>query len=171
MPMDNNYLQKFAPYRDEHDRVSETPHNYALRIQSNFLPHWPRELLIEWLYRHNRSIDRYAFLRFENLYIRMEKWPLNNIPGREAFHDPNFCDNFCDIEQRAQLSTDWLANYMLTHGTWNTPIALLENPQSRIIYPNGQPLQSPFHLLEGHRRLSFLNGLKQLGKANSEHSV
>jgi len=136
------------------------------------LPHWPDEVLVEWLHRHNREAHKYAFLRFEALTLRKETWPLHAIPGREAFDNPKFCDDFSNIEDRARKSLpDWLAQYMLGKGTWNTPIVLLENLQGGIHFPDGTPLRSPYHLLEGHRRLSFLNGLRVLGRAAPDHDV
>lgn len=167
----DDYLKQFDPYRDENDRVCEDPDSYAARMQAGPLRHWPKELLIEWACRHNRGAVHYTFLGFENLSFRSEVWSLNSIPGREAFADPTFHDNFVDVEKRAVNPDDWLARYMLAHGTWNTPVTFLENRDASIQFPNGQPMKSPFHLLEGHRRLSFLNGLRNIGKAGQEHTV
>jgi hypothetical protein len=168
---EKQYLERFDPYRDEDGWVSEDPIDYAKRMQSNLLPLWPKELLIEWLHRHNLCARRYVFLGFENLQFEKVRWQLSQIPGREAFYDPNFYDSFVDIEYRARRSEDWLANFMLNKGTWNTPIVLLQNPDDLISFPNGDRFRKPFHLLEGHRRLSFLNGLKRLEKALPEHDV
>ena len=52
----------------------------------------------------------------------------------------------------------------------NTPIILLDNRGIRG-FLHEPKLKSPYHLLEGHRRLSFLQGLKRLGKARDRHSV
>lgn len=169
--VDETYLDQFEPHRDSSGRPSEEPDRYALRMQQKLLPAWPAEVLIEWLYRHAGHLYDYAPLRFENFTFICESWSLEDIPGREAFADPKFCDDFLDVEVRATNRHDWLAIYMQNHGTWNTPILLLDTPRPEITMPGGWPLRYPYHLLEGHRRLSFLNGLRNSGKAASKHDV
>lgn len=166
------YLAQFDPVRDDSGWVSESPSDYVARMKSGPLPHWPDEVLVEWLHRHNRHADRYAFLGFERLSFQREIWPLERVPGREAFYDPRFCDDFMDVDRRARLSMpDWLARYMLERGTWNTPIILLSNPSGGIAFPSGEHLRTPVHLLEGHRRLAFLNGMRSMGRALPEHEI
>lgn len=166
-----DYLLRFDPYRDEHDWVSEDSRDYAVRMRSTLLPDWPEELLIEWLHRHNRCIDRYAFLGFENLRFRRETWETRRIPRSEAFFDPKLFEDFQDVDRRARDPFDWLANYMMENGTWPTPVVLLENLKGAIYFPCGEQLRSPYHLIEGHRRLSFLGGLHALRKALPAHDV
>lgn len=168
---EDGYLERFDPVRDDNDWVSEESDVYARRMQSSFLPEWPAEVLKEWLYRHQRCISKYAFLGYERFRFKLETWPLSKIPDRRAFDDESFCDNFVDIECRAEEPADWLAQYMLRHGTWNTPIIVLDNPGRKHVFPDGRPLKSPYHLLEGHRRLSFLNGLRKIDRALAEHDV
>lgn len=166
-----SYLQQFDPFRDENEWVTEQPHDYVKRMQAGPLPNWPDEPLIEWLYRHAQFIYRYAKLKYERFQFHREHWSLDQIPGREAFDDENFCDNFRDIKSRAADPDDWLAHFMLENGTWNTPIILLDNENNRYGLKIGQKLKQPYHLLEGHRRLSFLNGLRDLECAKPEHDV
>ena len=162
---------RYQPHRDRHWRVTEDAPSYLRRMLSGPLPNWPPELLEEWLHRHADQMEDYVFLDFENLEFRLETWDLVRIPGREAFRDPGFCDSFQDVEVRAALNAhDWLAHYMLREGTWNTPIALFDNRNAQgAVQESG--LKSPLHLLEGHRRLSFLQGLKRLGKARPQHQL
>jgi len=170
----DDYLKQFDPLRDNADQIYEDPDSYAARMQAGPLPHWPKELLVEWLYRHERYLLRYAFLGFENLSFRSEVWPLASIPGREAFFHPESFRKINGVMEYVKQGC-WLAIYMVEHGTWNTPVVLLENSDASIQFPsilflNGS-MKSPFHLLEGHRRLSFLNGLRDIGKAGREHIV
>ena len=165
------YLAQFSPFKNRAEFTSEAPEDYVRRMHP-LLPHWPEEVLIEWLYRHGGGcIADYAPLRFERFRFRREEWPLEDVPGPEAFADPSFCENFSDIERRAAGPYDWLAQYMLEHGTWNTPIVLLDNHDGAACGKTWGVLRSPWHLMEGHRRLSLLNGLKELGKAAQRHSV
>lgn len=162
---------KYQPLRGEHWRVVEAENEYVSRMQAGPLPNWPTEPLQEWLYRHADHMDDYAFLGFDRFHFELATWDLDRLPGREAFKDEHFCDSFQDVEDRAAANWyDWLAHYMLREGTWNTPIILLDNAMVPALLHEPM-LKSPYHLLEGHRRLSFLRGLKRLGKARDRHSV
>jgi len=156
--------------RNRYMNVAEECTNYVRRIHRSVLPNWPRELLMEWLYRHANSIEKYAFLDFESFQFELKTWNRDQLPGREAFDNEKFCDDFSGVAERAQLG-DWLAIYMGREGTWNTPIVLLDNRTKRHRLPDGGPLKSPYHLLEGHRRLSYLVGLKKMRKAALKHKV
>lgn len=168
---EQKYLLQFDPYRDDGEWVSENPTAYAARMQQSLLPYWPTEVLVEWFYRHARHLYDYSFLRFEKFRFEKQRWRLDQVPGREAFADPRFCENFQDIERRSERPFDWLAKYMMHYGTWNTPITLLRTPIPGMVSPDGLVIRHPIHLLEGHRRLSFLVGLRRLGKAALEHDV
>jgi len=168
----DEYLMQFDPLRDSSGSINESEEDYIQRMRP-LLPEWPDEVLIEWLYRHNTGCDRYAHLGFENFRFRNEEWEADDIPGKEAFWDPKFCDNFKDVERRSEITfpEDWLARYMIENGTWNTPPVILENVDGSIAFSETEMMKSPYHLLEGHRRLSFLNGLKEIGKALENHAV
>jgi hypothetical protein len=159
----------FQPHRDEDRGVVESASDYVLRMRRGPLAHWPVEVLVEWLHRHADFTEDYAFLGFEHFRFERVAWDLARIPGREAFRDEGFCDDFQNVEERAaDNSHDWLAHYMLKEGTWNTPIVLLGSASASPVFESEQ-LKTPYHLLEGHRRLSFLQGLKRLKKALPEH--
>jgi hypothetical protein len=140
-------------------------------MRAMLLPGWPIEVLVEWLHRHAGERSPYDFLDFPTLTFDRQTWPLDRIPGREAFGDPGLFDFYLDVEAYQRKGKNWLADYMCEHGTWNTPIVLLDNSLAKIAYPVETPLRSPYHLLEGHRRLSFLNGLRAIGKAGETHAV
>jgi len=162
---------KYQPHQDANGRVIEPPSEYVSRMQSGPLRHWPGEVLREWLHRHPNNMEDYAFFGFEKFRFRKEWWELARVPGKEAFRDERFLENFENVEQRAaENQHDWLAHYMLREGTWNTPIVLFDNPHPvRSWLKKG--IRTPYHLLEGHRRLSFLLGLKRLGIAQSRHAL
>jgi hypothetical protein len=60
---------------------------------------------------------------------------------------------------------------MNRHGTWPTPIILLDNRSGELKFPEGEKLKKPYHLLEGHTRRSFLSVLQADGRALEEHEV
>ena len=177
MPPVNNdhyvaqYVAQFDPIRDEHGWVNEGPGAYAARMRMSLLPEWPEEVLIEWLHKHAGHVAKYAFLRFERFAFERQTWPLVRIPGAEAFSDPKFCEDFSNVEERAAQPYDWLAKYMVGNGTWNTPVVLLDSEELPPTFAEGKRLRRPIHLLEGHRRLSFLNGLRATGKVLQEHNI
>jgi hypothetical protein len=164
----DSYLDQFDPIRDDYGRVCEPADVYAERMQAGLLSNWPTEVLVEWFHHHAGNIELYAPLKFERMQFRRETWPDERVPGREAFFDPTFCDDPSDVLSRAHARNDWLANYMAEHGTWNIPIVLLESETSLSIREDLQT-RTPLHLLEGHKRLSYLEGLRELGRAASEH--
>jgi len=160
---------QYQPYRDENGRVVESAVGYASRMQNGLLRQWPAEVLREWLHRHADFMEDYAFLGFEDFRFTRVLWDVAQLPGREAFRDESFCDSFQNVETRAADNQhDWLAQHMLREGTWNTPIILLHNPNPNPALQKRE-IKKPYHLLEGHRRLSFLQGLKRLGRALPEH--
>jgi hypothetical protein len=171
--LEENYptTMRYQPQRGANWNVVESEPNYVLRMQGTVLPHWPEEVLREWLYRHPGCMEDYAFLGFGNLRFEKVFWETERIPGKKAFRDESFCDNFQNVEIRAaENSYDWLAHYMLREGTWNTPIVLLESQKAASMWIEAG-LKTPYHLLEGHRRLSFLQGLKRLNGVLPAHPL
>lgn len=164
-------MKIYEPYVDDDGRKIESAADYARRMQTSVLPNWAEEVLIEWLYRHAGHVEKYAFLDFRSFTFSRQIWSLSKIPGREAFDDPRFCDSFSNVEERAAGRHDWLARLMLERGTWNSPIIMLSNEKGQHQFESGTKLKQPFHLLEGHRRLAFLTGLRNLGKALPKHVV
>ena len=159
--------EKFRPYNDD-GRVTETAASYVARMQSTLLPDWPSEVLEEWLFRHESSLTDYRYIGYERMIFTRENWTLEQVPGSEVFRDPTLLDCFSDLRRRAAINKyDWLAHYMIQNGTWNTPIILFKHT-SESEFAN---LRSPLHLLEGHRRLSFLNTLRDEGQAKADHDV
>src|SRR5688572_26708944 len=127
---------RYQPIRDRDGRVIEPVAEYVRRMRTTILPHWPEEILSEWLHRHADNHDDYAFLGFEAFVFAPETWPLQQLPGREAFADPHFYDSFSStFADRAGAPEDWLARFMAQEGTWNTPIVLLSNDVGQHRFP------------------------------------
>lgn len=165
-------VEAYEAIQDHNGNIIEPKVEYVRRMKTGLLPHWPDEVLVEWLHWHCGCLHRYACLDFRSFRFEREVWSLSQIPGREAFHEEDFCDDFSSsFDDRAADPDDWLAVHMNRTGTWNTPIVLLDNRHGGHHFPDGEPLKSPYHLLEGHRRLSFLNALRQQDRALSHHSV
>ena len=163
--------EEIEPFKGHDGYVVEGVDEYVCRIQQTLLPNWPEEILVEWLYRHTGCLEKYAFLDFSSLTFRRQTWPLDRIPGGEIVDDEGFCDAFAAQFSGLANAGEWLATYMAKARTWNTPIILLDNPKGDYFLPYGKPLKQPYHLLEGHRRLSFLCALRQSYCALEEHDV
>ena len=77
-----DYLQLFLVPRDKTELKIETAEQYVARMLRGPLPRWPTEVLVEWLYRHDTCLERYAFLRFESLMFERATWKLQEMQGR-----------------------------------------------------------------------------------------
>lgn len=170
----DNVTSKFEPFKDDCGQVIELADDYVKRMQSGLLPNWPKEPLVECLHRHHEIfLDRYSFLAVDQFQFKHEIWQLNQIPGREAFKLASaFDEYYSGFEEQLKNPYNWLATFMVINGTWNTPVILLEHTEKRFQFPGGEEsLNSPYHLLEGHRRLSYLGWLRDHGRALPIHPV
>jgi len=164
-------LEPYLPFVDGRGRTSEPAKDYVRRMQATVLPNWPEEVLVEWLHRHAMDLTRYAFLDFRTLSFTRETWPVEKIPGWEAYYDDHgFREDIEQVQARADAG-DWVPQYVIAHGTWNTPIILLHNPFGNVETPYAMALRSPYHLIEGHCRLSALIAVREAGLAQPEHEL
>lgn len=167
MTWSNPNLRRFAPL------PNETADEYTRRLgrRGGALWRWPAEVLKEWFFRHWGCLSRYAFLGYRRFHFRRESWGLERIPPTPQAWE-GFADNLDERASGADGSDDWLARYMIKNGTWNTPIVLLSNRSGSHSSPHTfDRIRRPFHLLEGHRRLSFLNRLRDTGRTAQCHDV
>jgi len=169
-----------TPREDERTRAGDGGGSVAAYLSRvrRILPRWPEEVLREWLHRHPGD-HRYAFLDYRR--FRFSKVTLSDeaTPGAEAFYDGWRADFGSNLEERAApldrrtgLPLDFLAEEMLKRGTWPSPIVVLYNHGGGLHFPRKlEALKRPLHLLEGHRRLSFLIRLRELGRAAPTHEL
>jgi hypothetical protein len=162
---------KFLPYEDKDCVIVETAQDYAGRMKNSALPNFPEEVLVEWFHRQPCVIEEYAFLDYETLQFERQTWATNALPGRGAFTAGSTFDQLIRVFELRLKNHNWLAEYMNDHGTWNTPIILIDNSSGSLRFPSGERLKKPYHLLEGHTRLSFFWALRNSGKLRSEHHV
>jgi hypothetical protein len=161
---------RFSPKLGGNELPIESVAAYVKRMHATLLPNFPAEVLEEWFHRHWDSVDEYDSIPFERLVFRQEKWTVNQIPKREAYRDPSFFDELSDYSHfpwRLANKHDWLLWYMKEHGTWNSPPILFENTDDH--FP--KEIHSPWHLLEGHRRVGLLHALASQGLTKDEHPV
>lgn len=147
----------------------ESQADYIARV-GPLLPFWPEEVLLEWLH-HHPGTSTYVHLDYTKFRFEALRLPLREVPGVEASDDPDGWSDFAtNLDERAN-DGDWLAIYMLRHGTWPSPIILLDTSAGVKHAARRGPLQAPRHLLEGHRRLAMLEELRRRGAAAPNHDV
>ena len=169
-PPDRFPTDGYQPHWNPEAFCKEPFERYLARMRDGVLPDWPEDALRSWLYEHAGGLEPYAWLDYSAFRFRAVSWSTDAVPGRECFWDSGFCDDFSrKVWNPESAPDDWLLHHMIKSGTWPTPIIALENPAPGLEAPWGRRLSSPIHLLEGHRRLSFLNGLRQRGMAAGEH--
>ena len=153
-------LEQLKPdgYGDSFD-VEPWPH-YRERVRL-LLPNFPDSVLKQWLYRHySGAVSDYGWLRLSQLTFRSKTWPTERI-----LTDVGSWEGHGLISQHAErLRSDpdrqqsWLGRRLIEDGTWPVPILVISNHE-RTCRPDGLRLATPFHLMEGHRRMGYLHAL------------
>lgn len=149
---------------------------FAPRV-APLLPHFPPEVLEDWIYRHHGDAVRtYGWLDLRRLRFEKQTWPTERIVSQVRSRIENtvggWAQVFADdgreghIHRRSRLGA-----FMLTQGTWPVaPIVLAGT--SEIAAPSGVTLH-PCHLVEGHHRLAYLRGLARMSglEPQPQHEV
>lgn len=140
-------------------------------------PAYPDEVLQQWFARHGNSgmVLHAAYLDLERLRFELEEWPAERLPGlgcadpswKAVGHDTHGGSWLRGVAEKGEKN--WLASTMSEAGTWPTPPIVFADGGLLAGAPNAVGGQG--YLLEGHRRLSFLMNLADLGRASSKHSV
>lgn len=132
------------------------------------IPGIPRDLAEHWLYENWGGLP-YPYLSMTSLTATHGTLTLSQaldvtVSSRWGAIKPGtaYLDGFV-------AHKEWLAVRMHDTGTWPVPIVVLDNMMGDTA--PGDAEIGPLHLLEGHRRLTFLHGLAAAGKASSAHSV
>lgn len=151
----------------------ESSEDYVTRMQSTLLPDWPAEALREWLWKHSGSTRRYRALGYPSFRFAREQWTTEQVPDEAAISGHSVGMGIINLDDSIARSTKaaaWLPDYMTEHGTWPTPIILLRT-DAEALKVDGS-LNDPWHLLEGHRRFSIFNVMRQRGmRLASTHDV
>lgn len=130
------------------------------------LPHFPAEVLEDWLYRHHDDAVRtYGGIDFRRLRFEKQMWPTE----RFVLQVRSNAERLVDAWARAFIEggrmgrpyrQSWLGTSMLAQRTWPiVPIVL--DDTSKVVAPAGVVL-NPCHLVEGHHRLAYLRALVQM---------
>jgi hypothetical protein len=134
----------------------------------NELPHVPENVAEQWVHRHFTG-SPYAFLPLPQLRFARQTWSLQQLA--EVTFGSHWSWSSADT---ARLDRDRdrgmpLATLMHDAGTWPEPIVLLHNPDG-LKDDTGIPM-GRFHIVEGHKRLTYLRCLAARGAPRDRHDV
>jgi len=145
---------------------------YYERVK-NLLPNFPKAVLKQWLFDHFESvINRYAWLRLEQLSFRQESWDTERIINEiKAWNELAVESWKSAFYRNPDFQIDPLVTFMRRNGTWPVPPILLDNKHG-LRMPE-QSVIARWELIEGHHRLAYLRALYESTPSNLEkqHSL
>jgi hypothetical protein len=163
--------------------VKECPDFEPEESLESYLEKWPEQLdnipecvIDQWCYRHNDIfIKSWSGYKPENWDFELVKLDCNQIFEIEHLDgELDHYDYVGDEFIKHPYKRDFVANYMLEHGTFPQPIIVavdageLEHPKSL----PGECMKEPYQLIEGHRRLGLLRAMINSGVATAKsHKV
>lgn len=165
-----------VPSRIDRSEVKESFESYYSRWPKE-LENVPEDVVRHWIYYHNE-----CFLGFDGVYD-LSKWVFkkerfSNVRILDVLHYPDELKHMDSIGERflaGVLAGYDTADYMLKNGTFPCPIIVAHNAGEYRHHRGleGESMLEPYHLIEGHRRLSFLRAMiKRNHKAlKKEHDV
>lgn len=137
------------------------------------LPNFPKDILEQWVYRHfSQFCNDYWWLEFDKFQFRKVEFENDKIMkiGSNIMEDLNYWGDDFINESNFRRDT-WLGNYMIKNRTWPKPIIVFYSEESNLKIKKA--LCSPYHLLEGHLRLSYMRAFIKYeeDKIPNKHSV
>lgn len=150
-------LNSIAPQR--HGSTLEPFATYNERV-GPLLPNWPADALEQWPHRHWRDFrGTWAWLGVDGLSFTAETWSTERIVSDIRFVDHEYFTEYArSFASNESARGSPLGEFLIAHGTWPVPILTLRY-DGEYRPPDHCRVHSPFTLLEGHRRLSFLRGI------------
>lgn len=130
------------------------------------LPHFPPEVLEDWIYRHHGDAVRtYGWLDFRRLRFEKQSWSTERIVSQIRSRIEDTVEGWARVFAEGSRAghnhrKSRLGAIMVAQGTW--PVAPLVFPDTSMMeVPSGVVLQ-PCHLVEGHHRLAYLRALARM---------
>ncbi|MBP4043387.1 hypothetical protein J9885_19595 [Aeromonas sp. SrichE-2G] len=165
-------LQQLAPLNFRDERQTESLTDYLARV-SPLVPFIPENVLTQWIYRHWRGFEsNWSFIDLASHGFECERWSTARIVGEIDSRHMEVIDRWGEmLRHNRYVRRSWLGEKMLSEGSWPEPVIVLASTAGDS-YPNGQPLPSPYCLLEGHHRLGYLRAMAQDGEPlRAQHQV
>lgn len=160
--------------------------NFDVEPFEAYLSRWPREtypyfpvcLIENWVYRHWQDFSAY-WIAAGALEWSYKQLPFTNeevatiCTFKKMMETMKFWGDELFRDRLRQKS--WLADYMLREGTTPVPILVFESG-ANFPHPfgnNGETMCTPYQLIEGHMRTSYLWGMHRESHValKSKHQV
>lgn len=166
------FIETIRPARDRIDNLIESADEYVARV-SRLIPHFPSEVIRQWLYEHQSVISDWQWLKFRSLrFVALElntqSLRLVSLAGNQIVQQ--YRDKYLlgEITDR----TAKIAAHFEGHGTW--PVAPIMfhtrgGSQNSVVQPGGWRFPRPLHLVEGHHRLAVWYALAGSRPLNDTH--
>ena len=145
----------------EIDSCNKESFESFLKCIEPVLPNFPENILQHWVYRHfDFFCSDFWWLGYDKLSFRKEKFnkeQILSIQSKKMEMINAFSAGFLSPDSGQRKS--YLGQYMWEKKLWPEPIIVLDVINSNLI--NSKKVCKPFHLLEGHMRLSYMRALIQ----------
>jgi len=171
--MDNIYEvdKKYLPKRSKSDEYLETANEYCVRTKK-LLPNIPKEVLIQFFYKHSiLDINDYAWLDYRTLKLFKERWTSSFIINESGIKNNDKViinkENHFESGYLTPL-TKSIKNYLLKYHTWPGIPILLYNPENNMLSPSCYKYTSPYHPIDGNKRLAIFLSLYENGQIKSD---
>lgn len=124
------------------------------------LKNLPEALAEQWVFRHWQD-SVISFIPIEGLQCREEAWPsidfitkVGTVRGNEPLEPEHDFEVFSGRKTGEMLQTA----KALDKGHWDYPLVVIETPEG-FIDCIGEHINTPYFLVEGHKRRRYLNAL------------
>ncbi|NVK57618.1 MAG: hypothetical protein HWE26_18605 [Alteromonadaceae bacterium] len=151
---------------------------YYRRVEPHLIG-FPKEVVSEWLYRHDNFISRFGHHDLsqwsfeEAMFTTQEILEVELFPSKKA----SVIDVGNHIFREQWIRESEPALSLRNTGTFPSPIILFKNAQKYFDH-SGENYLGPYHLAEGHKRWGYINAITncpercELTKPlNAEHKV
>lgn len=125
----------------------------------------PKSIVEHWIHRHWQDFQDWIVLKPHTW--KFELCEFDNAEALKVDHFGDWPETFngwgrelVELEPRSET---WLGQYMLENGTFPEPIIVAKNC-GHVVHPKGfkdDYMKEPYHLIEGHFRISYLWGMIQ----------
>lgn len=178
-------IEVLSPYGTEKYTAGSTVNKclfkkYVSRIK-RILPNFPTDVIETWLWEHSDQIEEFCSYCLDSLYFYEKCFDVNELlPIGNERNSPTFL-NLRQLEDKEyqrniQSNKDWpmsrLIFFISDNGTWPKKPIILDVTQSTekpII--NGYSVLSPWHIIEGRRRVAVLIHLRGKLDLKSRHKA
>lgn len=144
------------------ERHCEPVEQWLTRAQSH-LPHFPEEVLRQWIYRHWKGVlCHWGWLDFRAMSFSQQYWTTERILSQVHSPYQDVVEKLARRMSNPLFQQSWLVQRMQSDGTWPVAPMILHCERS-LTMADGRPLTAPYNLLEGHHRLGYLSAMVEQG--------